>query len=96
MRELTKICPQLYDEGVKNVNKMLSKEKIGVHVEAYLTEYSPSLLFEQFLIHNVLIKTEFAKKHPFRINMMKHDFRSFLDHYLNSLFAVFDFYLHEF
>ena len=54
------------------------------------------MVFEQFLINNVFIKSEFSKKHPFRFNMMKDDFRSFLDHYLNSLFAVFDFYLHEF
>eukprot|EP00347_Sterkiella_histriomuscorum_P004033 403362001 len=96
VNELTILSPFLYDEGVKNVNKMLSKEKIQMHVEAYLTEYQPSILFEQFLIHNVLIKSDFAKKHPFRINMMKDDFRAFLDHYLNSLFGVFDFYLHEY
>lgn len=75
---------------------MLSKEKIQLHVEAYLTEYQPHLLFEQYLIHNVFIKSDFSKKHPYRFNMMKDDFRSFLDHYLNSLFAVFDFYLHEY
>ncbi|CDW91812.1 UNKNOWN [Stylonychia lemnae] len=96
VQEIIKITPSLYEEGVKNVNKMLSKEKIQIHVEAYLTEYQPHLLFEQFLIHNVLIKSDFSKKHPFRINMMKEDFRQFLDHYLNSLFAVFDFYLHEY
>jgi hypothetical protein len=90
------INPKLKEESYKNVNKMLSLDKIQSHIELYLMEYTPGIIFEHFLVNCVFIKSDFSKKHPFRFNMMKEDFRSFLDHYLNSLFAVFDFYLNEY
>lgn len=48
--------PSLKDEGLKNVNKQLLRDKIYMHVEQYVGDYMPGQVFEQFLVQHLLVK----------------------------------------
>ena len=56
IKELVIQNPNLKDEGLRNVNKQLMREKIYLHVEQYIADYLPGVAFEQFLISHVLVK----------------------------------------
>lgn len=50
MRELIILNPALKDDALKNVNKLLQREKIFLHVEQSLTDFTPGVAFESFLV----------------------------------------------
>lgn len=86
--------PTIKDDAFKNVNRLLAKEKIMQHVEQYLIDFTPGVAFEQYLVHNVLSHT--GKVHPYELNFMRSDFKAFLADYMESLYAIFEFYILEY
>ena len=50
MRELIILNPDLKEDGLKHVNKLLAKDKIFTHVEQYVADYLPGSAFEHFIV----------------------------------------------
>jgi hypothetical protein len=96
IREMIILEPTLKDEGLRNVNRLLSRDKIYAHVETFIADYTPGIAFEQYLVRNVLIQNQATKSHPFILSQLRPDFKAFLHSYLNSLYHIFDFYLSEY
>lgn len=94
IRELIILTPSIKDDAVKNINRLLAKEKIMQHIEQYLIDFTPGVAFEHFLVQNVF--TTAPSSHPYTLNLMRPDFKSYLNEYIESLYAIFEFYILEY
>lgn len=95
MREQVILNQSLKDEALRNVNRLLQRDKVFIYVEQFLADYTPGIAFESFLVSNVLIKSDHMRVHPYLVKMMRPDFKEYLSFFLDSLYAIFDFYLCE-